>query len=63
MNVTKTLIHETTHASLNNIKNSRKEEVTCFIREVLHDNNGITPSEIKSFIKKVNFLYGELPWR
>lgn len=63
VNVTKTLIHETTHASLNSIKNTRKEEVICFIREILHDNNGITSSEIKNVIKEVNSLYGDLPWR
>ena len=63
VNVTKTLIHETTHAAIDSLYNTRKEEVICFMREVLHNNNGITPKEIKEIIREVNSLYGELPWR
>lgn len=63
VNVAKTLIHETTHASIDSLRNTRKEEVICFIREALHDNNGITSREIKEIIREVNLLYAELPWR
>ena len=63
VNVSKTLIHEVTHASLNSKEVTRKEEVICFIREYLHDNESIAPLEIRKIIRKVNKLYDDLPWR
>ncbi len=63
INVTKTLIHEVTHASLNSLEPTRKEEVICFVREYLHDNGTIDASELRKIVREVNNLYDNLPWR
>ena len=60
----KTLIHEATHSRLGN-KNTRKEEVLCFLEEKLHEGIPLTPLLMKTIIKEVNnsAVYKELPWR
>lgn len=61
---TVTVIHEGTHKMLG-ANNTKKEEVRCFINEVLHSKGKLTNEDVRRIIKHVNTsaVYKRLKWR
>ena len=57
-----TIIHEVTHAKYGSGQ-SQKEEVFCFLRELMHMKKSITPDDIRNTITTVKRLYPNYKWR